>query len=316
MDLFAIYKPPSEILSYLCSTLLHTPDFAALHIVPTTRQISPHHTPFPVPETSDQRIRSTYSSTQAYCADGVGTIYGQGVRNVADSAKDLRRAVNNLPLVWQKESDRANGIERRRVSSDWDNEGNIRRVRQSWQWEDENKPKPKYFKMEQRRKKKEPEIKGDPKLMLVRMLDDGWENLTWRTASTASSTKQPHSGPSTVKVRAPVSRGFVDDFATMPSSAKEISGPFRPTRSSPPLCSSPPEDSKATFNRPSLNPFRTPSSSPSTGIRPLKVSMGQSEHSSPQECGFVGGVQKKRRFGGAETAGRTRAGMRMFTVKR
>lgn len=313
IELFAMHKSPSEILAYLCSTLLRIPEFTALHIVPTTRQISSRHTPFPETEVEASSSRPTPRGT--YRADGVGAIYGKHVSGVADPVKDLRRAVKNLPQAWQIDDDITKGIDRKRIYSDWDKEGNVRYVRQAWK--EELKPKPKYFKVEQYKRRKEPEIKGDPKWMLVRMLDDGWDKLTWNTSVKVLATQGDASY--STQIRAKSGRSIVDDLV---HSAKSTpSGPFRPLRTSSPASSPPSESPASTIKIPSLNPFRTTTASRPTGIRPLSLSQSQSEsqiQSSPmpdEECSFAGS-QKKRRFGGAESEEKKRAGMRMFTVKR
>lgn len=310
VDLFATHKSPSDILSCLCSTLLRISDFTALHIVPTTRHISSHHTPFP--EVDTDTASSRLSITTAYRPGGVGAIYGRNVHSVDDSVKKLRRAVKNLPLEWQIKEDRANGIERKRVYSDWDKEGGIKRVRQAWK--EEYKPKPKYFKVEERRTRKEPEIKGNPRFMLVRMLDDGWEDMTWRTSVQSGNSAKALTTPSfgATQVRSSAGRSVLDDL-TKTAKQTPPKSPFQPNRSSSPA-SSPLSDhiGQPPTKRPSLNPFRT-SSSQQSGVRPLSQSVASASTDSGD---WSTSSSQKRRFGGADTAEKKRAGMRMFTVKR
>lgn len=316
-DLFASHKSTSDIVTYLCTTLLRIPEYIALNIVPTTTQMSARHTPFPASDMVASTSRPRPTGT--YRADGVGAIYGKDVHSVADPIKDLRRAVNYLPQAWQKETDDLNGIVRKQVRSDWDWDGKPKFAKRSWG--DEDKPKPKYFKVEEKRRRKEPEIKGDPKLMLVRMIEDGWEEMTWGTSVKARETPRDVGGSSNVRssrIRTKSATAMVDDLinATSSSSQSRPFRPFQPPSSSPAPTSSPPaEIPSSRIKRPSLNPFRTSTSTPSsTGVRPLSQSQSQSQ--SPDEFGFTSSQNiKTKRFEGADIGEKKRAGMRMFTVK-
>lgn len=310
MGLFASHKPATELVAYLASTLLRIPDYVALHVVPTTAEISPRFTPFPRSEPVASSSRP--SRGVAYRADGVGAIYGKDVSRIKDTVGDLRSAVKNLPLAWQIEEDEANGIERPKFRSGWDREGNVRFCRRSW--EDEYKPKPKYFKEEKPRKRKEPEIKGDSKLMLVRMIDDGWENLTWST-SVKHSTR-PDLVPSTSsssRVKAASSTALLDDITG--TAKRKPSGPFRPAQSSSPVPSPLPTGSAPPVSRPSLNPFRISASSPAAPSRPFSQSSDPAS-ASQNDFAFASSDSKKRRSGGADAAEKKRSGMRMFGAKR
>jgi hypothetical protein len=303
LDLFSADKTPSEVLSYLCSTLMKITDYTALHIVPSTIQISPHFTPFPdTPALAP--IRSSYQAP-TYRADGVGLVYGQGAANIANPVGDLRRAVKNLPLAWQIKDDQEKGIARKRITSDWDQDGNVRYVRQPWR--EEKKPKPKIFDPSKQKKAKRVEVKGGPRLMMVRMIPDGWEKMTWGT-SVRSHKPQPSTG-SASQVRSFKGDNLVNDI--FGATRVKYSGPFRPTQSSSPV-SSPPPESRSTIRKPikpSLNPFRMATTS-SHDIKPLvlKSSTPRSEVDA-----FVSG-QPKRRFGGADTEDKKRSGMKMFTI--
>jgi hypothetical protein len=303
LDLFSADKTPSEVISYLCSTLMKITDYTALHIVPTTTQISPHLTPFPdTPALAPMR-----SSHQAptYRADGVGMVYGQGAANIANPVGDLRRAVKNLPLAWQIKDDQEKGIVRKRITSDWDKDGNPRYARQPWL--EAKKPKPKIFDPSKQKKVKKVEIKGGPRLMMVRMVPDGWEVMTWGTSVRAH--KPQKSTGSASQIRLAAGGNLVDDL--FGATKVKHSGPFRPTQSSSPV-SSPPPESQSTIrkpSRPSLNPFRMATTS-SQDIKPLIL-----KSSSPrlEEDAFTSS-QPKRRFGGADTENKKRSGMKMFTI--
>ena len=281
--------------------------------------MSARHTPFPA---SDIEVSTSRPRPKgAYRADGVGAIYGKDVHSVADPIKDLRRAVNYLPQAWQKEQDDLNGIVRQQVRSDWDWDGKPKFAKR--RWGDEDKPKPKYFKVEEKRRRKEPEIKGDPKLMLVRMIEDGWEEMTWGTSVKAREAPKEGGNSSNVhsgRIRVKSAAAMVDDLinATSRSSQSRPFRPFQPSSSSPAPTSSPPTEIPfSQYKRPSLNPFRTSTSTPTvTGVRPLSQSQSQSP-SNTDQSGFTSSQNTKtKRFGGADTGEKKRAGMRMFTVKR
>lgn len=303
LDLFSADKTPSEVMSYLCSTLMKITDYTALHIVPTTTQISPHFTPFP----DNPALAPMRSSHQAptYRADGVGMVYGQGAANIANPVSELRRAVKNLPLAWQIKDDQEKGIVRKRITSDWDKDGNVRSVRQPWL--EEKKPKPKIFDPSKAKKAKKVEIKGGPRLMMVRMIPDGWEEMTWGTSVRAHQPQE--STGSASQIRSAKGDNLVGDI--FGATKVKHSGPFRPTRSSSPV-SSPPLESQSTIRRPSkpsLNPFRMATTS-SQDIKPLIL-----KSSSPrsEEDAFASS-RLKRRFGGADTGNKKRSGMKMFTI--
>ena len=278
--------------------------------------MSSRHTPFP--ESEAEASTSRPRPRGAYRADGVGAIYGKNVHSIADPIKDLRRAVNYLPQAWQKVDDASKGIVREKVYSDWDRDGNPRAGFSKRRWEDDDKPKPQYFKSEEKRRKTEPVIKDDLKLMLVRMIEDGWEELTWATSVSAKVTPKNDGSGSAARsnrIRTASATAMVDDL---------INATFRPANrsSSPAPTSSPPsEPAIPQVKRSSHNPFRKPSSTPSaTGVRPLSQSQFQRQSlsqasDSTEGFGFPTS-QKAKRFGGAATEEKKRAGMRMFTVKR
>jgi len=284
---------------------MKTTDYTALHIIPSTVQISPHFTPFPNLPAPPPSYRSARSQP-TYRADGVGVIYGQDVSSIANPVGELRRAVKNLPLAWQIKDDEEKGIVRKRVGSDWDRDGNVRYVRQSWR--EEKKPKPKIFDPAKKRRVKKVEIKGDPRLMMVRMLADGWDQMTWGTSvRTATTTKASVNG-SASRIRSAKAGNLVNDI--FGATKTRPSGPFRPTQSSSPA-SSPPSESNSARKpiRPSLNPFRI-SSTNSQDIKPLKLP------SSPvltEDATFTSS-QPKRRFGGTDMENKRRSGMKMFTI--
>jgi len=303
LDLFSADKTPSEVLSYLCLTLTKITDYTALHIVPSIAQISPHFTPFPdTPALAP--IRSAHQ-TPTYRADGAGVIYGQGAANIANPVGELRRAVKNLPLAWQIKDDQEKGIVRKHITSDWDNDGNPRYVRQAWR--EEKRPKPKIFDPSKQKKVKKVEIQGGPRLMMVRMIPDGWDEMTWGTSVRSHRPKEPTSSAS--QVRPAKDGNLVKDIFGAPKA--KHSGPFRPTQSSSPV-SSPPPESQSTIrkpSKPSLNPFRMATTS-SQDIKPLVL-----KSSTPrlEEDAFQSS-QPKRRFGGADAENKSRAGMKMFTI--
>jgi len=303
LDLFSADKAPSEVLSYLCSTLMKVTDYTALHIVPSTTQISPHFTPFPDTPALGP-IRSVHQAP-TYRADGVGVIYGQGAAHIANPVGELRRAVKNLPLAWQIKDDQEKGIVRKHITSDWDRDGNPRYVRQAWR--EEKKPKPKIFDPSKQKKVKKVEIQGGPRLMMVRMIPDGWDEMTWGTSVRSHRPKESTSSAS--QVRSAKDGNLVKDI--FGATKVKHSGPFRPTQSSSPV-SSPPPESQSTIRRPSnpsLNPFRIATTS-SQDIKPLVL-----KSSTPrlEEDAFTS-TQPKRRFGGADTENKKRAGMKMFTI--
>jgi hypothetical protein len=309
LDLFSTEKTPSEVLSYLCSTLMKTIDYTALHIVPSTVQISPHFTPFPNLPAPPPSYRSARGQP-TYRADGVGFIYGQDVSHTANPVGELRQAVKNLPIAWQIQDDEEKGIVRKRARGDWDKEGNVRYVRQAWR--EEKKPKPKIFDPEKKRRAKKvaPEIKGDPKLMMVRIIQDGWDQLNWGTSVRAVSTIKTSASGSSSQVRSAKAGNMVNDL--FGATKVKPSGPFRPTQSSSPASSPPSESNRAVRIpiRPSLNPFRISSTS-SQDIKPLKIR--SSSPISSEDSTFTSS-QPKRRFGGSDTENKRRSGMKMFTI--
>jgi hypothetical protein len=283
---------------------MKTPDYTALHIVPSTIQISPQFTPFP--DTPVLAPTRSWSQRPTYRADGVGMIYGQGASNIANPVGELRRAVKNLPLAWKIQDDEDRGIVRRGVGSDWDKEGKPRYVRQSWR--EEKKPKPKVFDPKKQKKVKQVEIQGGPRMMMVRMIADGWEELTWGT-SVRKPASEPASTASASQVRSTKPGNLVSDI--FGAAKVKVAGPFRPTHSSSPG-SSPPPESQSTLRkptRPSSNPFRISSTS-SQDIKPLVL-----KSSTPvlEEDAFASS-QPKRRFGGTDTENKRRSGMKMFTI--
>lgn len=301
LDLFSADKTPSEVLSYLCSTLLKITDYTALHIVPSTVQISPHFTPFPDTPTLAP-IRSS-SQAPTYRADGVGLIYGQGASNIANPVGELRRAVKNLPLAWQIKDDQEKGIVRKRTSSDWDKDGNPRYARQAWK--EEKKPKPKIFDPLKQKKVRTVAIRGGPRLMMVRMIPDGWEKLTWGTSVKAPASQSSNGSAS--QVRRAKGGNLVNDI--FGGTKAKPAGPFRPTQSSSPA-SSPPREVQ-NIRKPtklSLNPFRIAATS-SQNTKPLVV---KSTPPVLEEDAFAS-IQPKRRFGGADTENKRRSAMKMFT---
>jgi hypothetical protein len=311
IDLFATDKTPDEILAYLCATLMKVTDYTALHIVPTTHMISAQYTPFPHIEPIPSRIAWS-KQTSVYRADGVGVVYGQGVSSIANPVNELRRAVKNLPIAWQIDEDQRNGIERKRVSSDWDRDGRVKRVRDHWK--EEIKPKPKCFDAEKLKKKKGTkivEVKGDPRLMMVRMIDEGWEQLKWYSAVPATnlSATQPSSQGS--QMRRSASNALMSDILS--AAPPKVSGPFRPVHSSSPASSPPAETPthKARPPKPSLNPFRVSSATPN-GVKPLKARLEMPTFTEGESFDR-GSAEKKMRFGGAGSAEKRRSGMKMFT---
>jgi len=234
-------------------------------------------------------------------------VYGQGAANIANPVSELRRAVKNLPLAWQIADDESRGIVRKRIDSDWDRDGKPRYVRQAWK--EDMKPKPKIFDPKKNKKiTKKVEIRGGPKMMMVRMIADGWEDMTWGTSVRSTASQAPLAA-SAFKVRSVRPGNLVNDLSA--ATKVKQSGPFRPVRSSSPASSPPPESQSAarSANRPSLNPFRV-SSMNSQGIKPLV-----SRSSSPvSEENTFASNQPKRRFGGADTENKRRSGMKMFTI--
>ena len=303
LDLFSADKTPSEVLSYLCSTLIKITDYTALHIVPSTIQISPHFTPFPdTPALAPIRLSH---QAPTYRADGVGMVYGQGAANIANPVSELRRAVKNLPLAWQIKDDQERGIVRKRITSDWDKDGNPRYVRQPWL--EEKKPKPKIFDPSKQKKVIKVEIRGGPRLMMVRMIADGWEEMTWGTS--VRPHKSQESTGSASQVRSAKGGNLVNDI--FGATKVKHAGPFRPTQSSSPV-SSPPHEYQSTIRKPtraSLNPFRMATTS-SQDVKPLIL-----KSSAPRlEDNSFASSQPKRRFGGADTENKKRSGMKMFTI--
>jgi hypothetical protein len=311
IDLFSIDRKPSDILSYLCSTLLKVTDYTGLHIVPTSHPISAQYTPFPHIEPIASRVERT-SGSSVYRADGVGVVYGRGVSSLANPVKELRQAVKNLPVVWQIVDDYEKGIVRERPNSDWDRDGKVKDTRQAWV--EENKPKPKCFDPEKLQKKKAAkvaEVRGDPKLMMVRMIEDGWEQLKWYSSLPEAAASATSSHAQSSQLRRSTSTSLMQDI--LGTATVKSSGPFRPTQSSSPGSSPPPESYKVKpkTTRPSLNPFRISSSS-SNGVKPLKTKLDTPMLS--EDVVFSNtSVTKKRRFGGPSAEDKRRSSMKMFT---
>jgi hypothetical protein len=141
---------------------------------------------------------------------------------------------------------------------------------------------------------------------MVRMIPDGWEEMTWGTSVRAS--KPQASSGSASQVRSAKGGNLVNDLFGV--TKVKHSGPFRPTQSSSPV-SSPPPESQSTIRKPSrqsLNPFRMATTS-SQDIKPLIL-----KSSSPRLEDAFTSSQPKRRFGGADTENKKRSGMKMFTI--
>jgi hypothetical protein len=179
---------------------------------------------------------------------------------------------------------------------------------------EENKPKPKCFDPEKLQKKKVAkvaEVRGDPKLMMVRMIEDGWEQLKWYSSlpEAAASTTSSHAQSS--QLRRSTSTSLMQDI--LGTATVKASGPFRPTQSSSPAPLPPPESHKVKPKptRPSLNPFRISSTS-SSSVKPLKTKLDTPMLS--EDVVFSNPIgTKKRRFGGPSAEDKRRSSMKMFT---
>ena len=167
-------------------------------------------------------------------------------------------------------------------------------------------------------------VKGKRELMLVRMVDDRWETLSW--AALGSSATSSGSGSASQRTNRSDLVGEILG-ASRPSQkpAPLPSGPFRPMsassidsqRSSSPLQPSQPLSRWEQFCAPPQNRFRRSIYTPSTtsGIRPL----GASQHARLEpddELSFASGAGKKRVFEGGTSAESTRRGMKMFSGAR
>lgn len=188
--------------------------------------------------------------------------------------------------------------------------------------------------------KEEEEVKGDERLMMVRMVDEGWERSTWAVGSKADDKLDSQSAIHCATQITAKSRpsdllsdilGSTQGFSSSSNVAssqiedrsKTIGGLFRPRAATPGGDLRRPSGQQASdrimsssltavSGSPKLNPFRQATPQDTRQLPKLPDSTRESQ--SHGYADFGASSSKKRRFGGSEgmSAEVKRSGMRMF----
>ncbi|ORY33070.1 hypothetical protein BCR39DRAFT_586635 [Naematelia encephala] len=288
----------------------------ALHIIPSHRPIPPEHLPTPPSTSTSTSTSTYTSRNSATAYKGeYGQLYGTGVALVRDEVKEHRKKVANAirvqHMVAEDEARAAMGLQPKNFKPEnwtwkrwdayWDDRDPVTNKKQSAasaekerkMIEKERKKKLKGFKDDSdvvtgRSKafvkgtgKKagmdiDVEADGEPELMLVRMVSDGWERFTWTTTTTTESTNS-HADlqiSATQRIRKGTTSGLIGDILGASSTQITLSAgrvsPITLPSSSPPS-SSPPHTpststsfpgSSSTSHKPQFH--RDPSSSQSS----------------------------------------------------
>ncbi|WWC98044.1 hypothetical protein V866_004933 [Kwoniella sp. B9012] len=226
LDLFYRSYTSSEILDKLCLTLIKLPDntssdksHISLNIIPSFRPIEDRYLPESSTHTPSKKPwENKWETAQktVYRGNGIGQIYGTSVSRVTDEVEDFRKKRKIAIEMEGKESelDRYANMstdEKRKYTRQKNKEEKEwREARYHWKNKDEDeiKPKPKIYKGrgekgDAERSKSfvmgtkgeqvliDKSSKDDKSLMLVRMVNDNWERLTWTSNAGSSDISQP-----------------------------------------------------------------------------------------------------------------------------
>ena len=317
LPLFATKAPPSEILNNLCLTLLAISRPLALHIIPSSRCIPPEHLPDPTPEPrSLTRYLNDYNRPKTvYRAGGIGQIYGHNVTQVHDEVRAKRTDVRVALMMQAKEEESlriASGKQKKKEEPCWDNKmsppvmGKVYKEKTKKGTADERS---KTFVSGGVRMEEEVEVvTGRRELMMVRMLGEGWERLSWASGAAVTIPK-PDSVDAGSRLSVSTQRtsrvDLVGAIMAATTSAPIPSGPFRPMTKAAQSSSLSP-----LRTRTSQNPFRQSSSQ---SVRPPIPSAVDSDS---DDLSFSSSVGRKRTFDGAAASGGVRRGWKMFSGAR
>ncbi|WVW79419.1 hypothetical protein I302_101388 [Kwoniella bestiolae CBS 10118] len=336
LDLFSRSSTSSAIMDKLCLTLIKlftntsSNDDDKSHI---SLNIHPSHRPIEekfLPQSSTNNNTPSYEEWKAkrqmaertvYRGNGVGQIYGSSVSGVTDEVGDFRKRRKIAIEMEGKESEQdryaeMSSVEKRNYTRQKNKEEKEwREAMYKWKTDDVPKSKPKIYKG--RGKKGEAErsksfvmgtqgeqilidklSRDDRSLMLVRMVNDDWERLSWTVnAGTAESNQKTKGGfdvaktSLTQKIRATnLVEGLLGSTMSTFSSSQQSSSqssqsnPFKQPSSQPTLSSSP-IHSPQTPQR-DRNPFKSQVvKSNSMGAKPLSSPSSSQYQSIRREAG-------------------------------
>ncbi|OCF79146.1 hypothetical protein I204_01093 [Kwoniella mangroviensis CBS 8886] len=214
LDLFYRSYTSSETIDKLCLTLIKLPEntssdksHISLNIIPSFRPIEDRYLPESSTHTPTEKAwENKWDPAQktVYRGNGIGQIYGTSVSRVADEVEDFRKRRKIAIEMEGKESEldryanMSTNEKRNYTRQKNKEEKEWREARYHWKTKDKDeiKPKPKIYKG--RGKKGDAErsksfvmgtkgeqllidksSKDDKSLMLVRMVNDNWDRLTW-----------------------------------------------------------------------------------------------------------------------------------------
>ncbi|OCF35631.1 hypothetical protein I316_02686 [Kwoniella heveanensis BCC8398] len=185
------------------------PSHIALHIVPSAKPVEERWLP-PSSLTSKKKPPYHYETGDArsvYRSNGVGQIYGSSVNSVVDEAEDFRWRLNtSMQIQYEKEQaiaekaayDQMSTVDQRKYTMKKN-----KKEKEDWEYIRSGKANPnrnvgkvvkpsrKQTKSDEKSKKfvrgsngvvgeeGDDGVDGERKLMLVRMVNNDWENLTW-----------------------------------------------------------------------------------------------------------------------------------------
>ncbi|WVQ93144.1 hypothetical protein IAU59_000208 [Kwoniella sp. CBS 9459] len=194
------------------------PSHIALHIVPSARPLQERWLPsasLPASNKKSSYHRESKDAKSVYRSNGVGQIYGTSVSSVVDEAKDFRWRLNtSMQIQYEKEHALAEQVAYDNMSTVDKRKFTMKKNRK----EKEDREFIRYGKIPEREKRvvagkivkpsrkqknsdeqskkfvrgskdsaeggeseEEDGLKGERKLMLVRMVNANWETLTWTT---------------------------------------------------------------------------------------------------------------------------------------
>ncbi|KAK4685695.1 hypothetical protein P7C73_g4448, partial [Tremellales sp. Uapishka_1] len=307
--LFSSRDPPSDTIHNLSQTLLGpNVNYLSLHIVPSHQPLSPQWQPEPPVSRPRADFTALTSRTSVYRGGGIGQIYGSGVSYIPDIERDQR---DNLAIALRIEAEEETaGSYSKKRRSPWDRDLDVKPRKPEIYKEKKVKgqtadERSRRFAVGVRADVEEESIRGARELMMVRMVHEQWEKLSWvpggarRAISTIVPTAPIRVDTGSTQIRKGKGN-IVGDIlgATAKPPIPTPSNPFKPK----PTSMAPTQSPSPRLSTPmASNPFRNASQA----LRPNPLAADSLSFAAPS-------TKKRDWSGGSGTVEAKRRGMKMF----